>query len=73
EHNVFVPQSRLRSGLNVVRFRFAHTASPADVIEGSADARRLSAAFDFVELQPIRLPPAAGATADAAAATGDTE
>ncbi|MDX1383204.1 MAG: hypothetical protein R3190_06130, partial [Thermoanaerobaculia bacterium] len=28
EHNVFVPQSRLRSGLNVVRFRFAHTASP---------------------------------------------
>ena len=47
-----VPGSYLREGINSIRFLYRYTASPAQVIPGSKDLRRLAVAFDYFALQP---------------------
>jgi hypothetical protein len=47
-----LPRSYLREGINSIRFLYHHTASPAQVIPGSQDSRRLAVAFDYLALQP---------------------
>ena len=50
EHDLLVPASSWNSGANVLFLRFARSTIPAEVIAGSQDRRRLSAAFDYLEV-----------------------
>jgi hypothetical protein len=46
-----LPRSYLKEGVNSMRFLYRYTASPAQVIPGSNDLRRIAVAFDYVALQ----------------------
>lgn len=50
EHQIEVPAAAWSTGANVLYLRFAHSASPTEVLEGSGDPRQLSAAFDYLEV-----------------------
>lgn len=53
-YEIVVPRSALRNvapGFFRVKFAYAQTARPADVLKQSQDTRQLSAAFDFAALQ----------------------
>lgn len=52
EHQVIVPADVWRRNGPRLTLRFAHSARPADVLEGSGDTRTLSVAFDFLEVDP---------------------
>ncbi len=52
EHQIEIPASSWNSGANILALRFAHSAQPANVLEGSGDSRQLSAAFDYLEIVP---------------------
>ena len=54
EYRVKVPARVLRAGLNEVTFTYGYAIEPAKVIPGSADARRLAVAFDYVALRRAR-------------------
>lgn len=48
------PQALWKAGPNEIRFEFAYAEAPKDRVPGSADARTLSAAFDWLEVLPAR-------------------
>jgi len=50
DYNVHIPSSALIHGLNLVSFAFAYSNSPASTLPGSSDSRKLSAAFDYIEI-----------------------
>jgi len=50
-YSLDLPHSYLRHGVNSIRFLYRYTASPAKVIPGSTDSRRLAVAFDYLALQ----------------------
>lgn len=50
EHEVAVPAASWGSGANILYLRFGWSIVPAQLDSGSKDHRRLSAAFDFLEV-----------------------
>ena len=50
DYSVPVPQNAWSNGANVLTLKFSRTDRPKDVVPGSGDRRRLSAAFDWLEL-----------------------
>lgn len=50
-----IPTDALKSGLNLIEFEFAFAMAPADVLPNNNDARKLSAAFDYVKISPTEL------------------
>ena len=53
EHEIEVPASVWGAGPDILFLRFGRSTVPAEVIAGSQDRRRLSAAFDFLELRNL--------------------
>lgn len=51
-HSFRVPTAVTRAGINVVRFAYAYTAIPRDLIPGAQDSRELAVAFRRVVLRP---------------------
>jgi hypothetical protein len=49
-----LPATILRPGINTLRFRYRYAVSPASVIPGAQDPRKLAVAFDFVRFRPER-------------------
>jgi len=54
-YRVEIPMDILKSGLNLLEFEFAFTTTPSDVLPNNNDARKLSAAFDYVKISPTEL------------------
>lgn len=52
EHSFETPWSVWASQENVLRFKFSRADAPKDRVAGSADARPLSVAFDWVRVVP---------------------
>lgn len=62
EHEVLLPEERLRLGRNVLVFRYAFTAVPRDVL-GTRDRRRLAVAWDALVFHPASTPRSASSLA----------
>ena len=54
EHSFETPWSVWASQENVLRFKFSRADAPRDRVAGSADARPLAVAFDWVRVVPWR-------------------
>jgi uncharacterized membrane protein len=52
EHEVAVPASTWSTGANVLVLRFGRTTAPSEVDGSSQDHRKISAAFDYLEVVP---------------------
>jgi hypothetical protein len=48
---IHLPRTFLTPGQNTLRFVYSYTASPAEIVPGSIDTRRLAVAFDFIALR----------------------
>lgn len=59
-YRIEIPMDILKSGLNLIEFEFASATAPSDVSPNNNDARKLSAALDYVKISPTEL--AAGGT-----------
>ncbi|GAK57395.1 sulfatase [Candidatus Vecturithrix granuli] len=46
-----IPAQALRSGENIIEFRFTYTTKPSDIHPNSADSRHLAAAFQKISFQ----------------------
>jgi hypothetical protein len=53
-YRLSLPAAAFRRGLNTLTFQASHAASPARVVPGNEDARRLAVAFDSLTLGPAR-------------------
>jgi hypothetical protein len=51
-YTVPLPKVHLKRGINTFRFLYRYAVSPASVIPGAQDPRRLGVAFDFVRFRP---------------------
>lgn len=51
---VVTPAAAWRDGENALAFEFAWAEAPKDRVPGAADARTLAAAFDWIEVVPVR-------------------
>jgi hypothetical protein len=49
------PEALWKPGPNEVRFEFSYAEAPKDRVPGSTDQRTLSAAFDWLEVIPVRV------------------
>lgn len=54
QYELKLPANRFRTGLNAVTFKYGYAVTPARVIPGTADARTLAVAFDYVGLRRAR-------------------
>lgn len=53
-YSVVSPAPAWKSGGNVLKFEFAWAEAPKDRVPGGSDSRTLAAAFDWVEILPVR-------------------
>jgi hypothetical protein len=52
EHEIVVPERTWSKGANILHLRFGRNTSPSEVDSRSQDHRRLSVAFDYLEVLP---------------------
>jgi hypothetical protein len=50
-YTIYLPRTFLTLGQNTLRFVYSYTASPAEIVPGNRDTRRLAVAFDFIALR----------------------
>ena len=54
-YGAVAPAAAWREGANTLRFEFAWAEAPKDRAPGADDSRTLAAAFDWIEVVPVRL------------------
>lgn len=53
-YGAVAPAAAWKEGANTLRFEFAWAEAPKDRVPGGGDARTLAAAFDWIEVVPVR-------------------